>query len=550
MNEVSWVTAYTKTRSKKSSTNVDPWTVVARTLETPRPILSIGPGRLPGGLLPTLGLVSEGSTRELVAAYLDESGWQVLAQLADLLALPNVTGLVDDLRVNADEIARRFEQRGATMEVVELDGASPVVVGELRCTAPTATLGVYVHYDGQPVDPSEWANPPFQPTLATAPLHSGGEVIDLPSQGDDVDAEWRLYARGASDDKAPFTAITAALDALDAGGLERRVDLVFLFEGEEESGSPNLERYMTDLAPRLRADAWLLCDGPVHQSRAPQVAFGARGYCGFDLTVYGPERELHSGHYGNWVPNPAFELATFLAGCKDERGRVTIEGFYDDSRPMDAADEAAIAALPAVEESLQDELGFGGPESDEPYAARLMLPSFNIRGMQAAAVGRAARNVIPAQATASIDIRLVAGDDPERMIERVRAHLRKHGYLVLDREPTPEERRANRHLARLETASNYRAARIPMGSALATTLLDVCRRASGGEVVALPTFGGSVPLYLFEDLLEAPVAILPIANHDNNQHAADENLRIANLWYGVDLWAALLTSDFSPLRAG
>src|SRR5690606_35439777 len=154
----------------------------------------------------------------------------------------------------------------------------------------------------------------------------------------------RIYARGASDDKAPFAALTAALDGLAAVGLERSIDLVFLFEGEEESGSPNLERYMELLAPRLKADAWLLCDGPVHQSRRPQVAFGVRGYSGFDITVYGPERELHSGHYGNWVPNPVFDLVTLLAGCKDGDGRVTIEGFYDDTRPISEADRSAIDA--------------------------------------------------------------------------------------------------------------------------------------------------------------------------------------------------------------
>ncbi len=324
---------------------------------------------------------------------------------------------------------------------------------------------------------------------------------------------------------------------------------MFLFEGEEESGSPNLDRYMRELAPRLAADIWLLCDGPVHQSRLPQVAFGARGYSGFDVTVYGPERELHSGHYGNWVPNPAFELATLLASCKDENGKVTIAGFYDDTRPIGDAERRAIAGLPPVEGILVDELGFAGPEAEgSSYIERLMIPSFNVRGLRAAGVGAEARNVIPAQATASVDMRLAAGDDPEKMVRRVGAHLVEHGYLVLDREPTAEERRTHRHIARVTPTPGYRAARIPMDTTLATTLLDVCRTASGEEVVALPTFGGSIPLYLFEDILDAPVAVLPIANHDNNQHAPDENVRIANLWYGIDLWATLLTSDFSSVR--
>lgn len=481
--------------------------------------------------------------------HLDRSGPEVLRDFTSLLRIPNVTGLVADLRANAAEIARRFESRGATMELVELEGVAPVVIGEFRCPHPTATIGVYVHYDGQPVDPEKWTYGPFSAQLLTGSIHQGGVPVDLPGEGEAVDGEWRIYARGASDDKTPLSAIPAALDALTSAGIARTVDLIFLFEGEEESGSPNLERYMTELAPRLETDAWLLCDGPVHQTRRPQVSFGARGYSGFDLTFYGPERELHSGHYGNWVPNPAFDLVRFLATCKDDSGRVTIPGFYDDTVPISKPDLDAIAALPSVEDTLRDELGFAGPEVEgSSYADRLMLPSFNIRGIRSAEVGDGARNVIPARATASVDMRLAAGNDPDRMIDLVERHLVAAGYVVLDREPTETERREHRRLARLDRLPGYRAARIPMESPLAVTLLDVCERASGEEVVALPTFGGSVPLYLFEDVLGSPVAILPIANHDNNQHAPDENIRVANLWYGVSMWATLLTTDFSTTR--
>lgn len=193
-----------------------------------------------------------------------ERGWEVLRDFAALLELPNVTGSTDDLNRNADELVRRFEARGASVEIVELPGASPVVIGELRTAAPTATLGVYVHYDGQPVDPANWTSSPFSATLASGQWHQGGVELDFPGPGVEIDAEWRIYARGASDDKTPFAAMAAALDALKEDGIERSVDLVFLFEGEEESGSPNLGRYMKHLASRLTADAWLLCDGPVH----------------------------------------------------------------------------------------------------------------------------------------------------------------------------------------------------------------------------------------------------------------------------------------------
>jgi acetylornithine deacetylase/succinyl-diaminopimelate desuccinylase-like protein len=479
--------------------------------------------------------------------HVARNGWKVLADFVDLLRLPNVTGDIGNLRTNAAELVSRFGERGAEIEIVQLEGASPALIGELRTPGATATLGVYVHYDGQPVDPNNWTTDPFGGVLASGAWHHGGTPIDLPGADDEIDPEWRIYARGASDDKTPFAALTAAIDALAEAGIDRTVDLVFLFEGEEESGSPNLGRYMDQFGDRLEADAWLLCDGPVHQSRLPQVVFGVRGYSGFEITVYGPERELHSGHYGNWVPNPAFELATLLASCKDSSGMVTIDGFYEDTRPISAADRVAIDALPPIEDRLIDELGFGGPEvEDARYGDRLMIPSFNVRGMRSASVGRDARNVIPTEATATVDIRLAAGDDPTRMIQRFEAHASRAGFHLVEDEPTSEERRSHRRLARITALPAYRAARVPMDSPLAHRLLEACRIA-GGDVVALPTLGGSVPLYLFEEKLGAPVVVLPIANHDNNQHGADENVRVANIWYGIDLWATLLTTDFGEI---
>ena len=201
------------------------------------------------------------------AAYRSEAGWEVLAEFARLLRMPNVTGELRALRANADAVAQLFGRRGARMRVVELPGASPVVIGRLPAQDPTAALGMYVHYDGQPVDAEAWHSDPFAAALASAAWHEGGEHLEYPGPGDPIDPGWRIYARGAADDKAPFAALLSAVDALDAAGIERTVDLVFLFEGEEESGSPHLNDYMSELADELRADAWLLCDGPVHQTR-------------------------------------------------------------------------------------------------------------------------------------------------------------------------------------------------------------------------------------------------------------------------------------------
>ena len=479
---------------------------------------------------------------EIARDYRSRHGARVLREYVELLKLPNASADTAGIRRNAEALRERFARRGASMQLLELPGAAPLVHGVLPAPGATRTLGIYVHYDGQPVQPAAWSSPPWEPTLCTAAREAGGEPRPLPADGELIDPEWRLYARGSSDDKAPFPALLTALDALAEAGVERTSNLVFLFEGEEEIGSPHLEQYMERFGDALRADAWLICDGPVHPSRRPQLVFGVRGVVGLELTVYGAARSLHSGHYGNWAPNPGLRLARLLASMKDAGGRVTIAGFYDDVEPPGEAERAALDALPPVDEALKAELGLAWTEGGgAPLSERLLLPSLNVRGLASAGVGAEAKNVIPSEATASLDIRLVKGCDPEHMLDRIEAHLRKEGYHIVRAEPTPEERRLHPRLVRVTRGRGYPAARTAMDHPIAQALVAAAERAAGEPVIRMPSLGGSLPLYLFDEVLGAPVVITPIANHDNNQHAPDENLRLANLWYGVDLIAAVLT---------
>ena len=302
----------------------------------------------------------------------------------------------------------------------------------------------------------------------------------------------------------------------------------------------------------LEVDVWLICDGPVHQSRQPQLVFGVRGYTGLDITVYGATRYLHSGHYGNWAPNPAHLLARLLASMKDDEGNVLVEGFYGDTAPIGEAEREAMAALPDFDDDLRRELGLAATEADNALLAeRLLIPSLNIRGLESAAVGSEARNVIPTEATASIDIRLAKGDDPVKMLDRVEDHIRRQGYHIVRDEPDMAVRLEYPKIAGVSRREGYPAARTGMDLPIVGDIIGAAERAADGPLVLPPTMGGSLPLYLFTELLAAPVVIVPIANHDDNQHAPNENLRLANLWYGIDLMAALLTipSPSSPLQS-
>ena len=455
----------------------------------------------------------------------------ILGEFAELLEIPNTAADSDGLERVAGWIQEAMTARGIDTEVVSLDGAPPVVIGRIEGVPEAPTIGVYAHYDGQPVAPERWASPPFSPTLLTRKLEDGGEQIEFPADGDPVDLDWRLYARGSSDDRAPIAALLAALDAVP----ERRNNVVFLFEGEEESGSPHLGDYLAHLDERLRADVWLICDGPVHQSGRAQVALGVRGFAELEIEVFGPPHDLHSGHYGETAVNPGVALAELIVSMRDADGRLHVAGLEGPG-----LSEVSIAAAAAVPDP--ENLGFI-VNPDGSYAERLLRPLLNLRGLASADVGEASRNVIPASATASIDLRLVAGQDPAQMIEAVRAHVAAQGYHLVDSLPTHEERLEHRRLARVHGVAGYPGVRTSPDDPMVRRVVELVTSVADEPPLLLPSFGGSVPLHHFVEHLDAPLAILPIANHDNNQHSENENIRVGNLRYGLEIMAALLSGD-------
>src|SRR5687768_1823321 len=300
----------------------------------------------------------------------------VLRELSMLLAIPNLASDSVAIRRNADTLVAMLTRRGITARRLETPGSPPAVYGELLVPGATRTIVMYAHYDGQPVDPARWATPPWTPTLREAPLERNGRVIPLPERGGVLDDDARLYARSASDDKAPIIAMLAALDALRAARIPLSVNLKFFFEGEEEAGSDHLEAMLRRHAELLTADGWIFGDGPVHQSRRPQVVFGVRGVMGAELTVYGPARALHSGHYGNWAPNPSMLLAHLLSSMRDAEGRITIAGFLNDVRAVGSAERAAIVGAPPVDTLLRRELALGDVEGDgAPLLERILAPA-------------------------------------------------------------------------------------------------------------------------------------------------------------------------------
>jgi acetylornithine deacetylase/succinyl-diaminopimelate desuccinylase-like protein len=488
---------------------------------------------------------------DLVTRYREANGPRILRDFATLLTYPNRARDTADIERAAAYIRDQLVAAGVKSELLRLDGAPPIVYGTVTAPGATRTLGLYVHYDGQPVDPNAWAHPPFEPTLYTRAMEAGGKPRPMPRDGETIDPEWRLYARSAGDDKAPIAAVLAVLHAFRVHKIQPTSNLVLFFDGEEEAGSPHLGDYLTRFKERVSPiDIWLFFDGPVHQSGRPLITFGVRGAMGLEVTVYGATRELHSGHYGNWAPDTPQILARLLASMKDENGKVLVDGWYDSAEPIGPEERAALAAMPDYDAALKRELGLAWTEGQPAsLPERLLLPALTVRGISGGNTGALASNVIPSTATAALGIRLVKGNDPAKMRDLLVRHIERQGFHVVTTDPDETTRLKYSRIAKVTGGTDATpAARTSMANPFARQVVAAASRAAarrfGAESLLIaPGMGGTLPFNLFTDVAGKPAVIVPIANHDNNQHGANENLRIANLWYAIDLYAALLTME-------
>ena len=477
---------------------------------------------------------------DAVRAYRTAHERAVVGELRDLVAIPNLAVDSANIERNAAFLVGMLERRGLHPRLLRVPGSPPAVYGELRVPNATRTVVLYAHYDGQPPGPAAaWTTPPWEPVIRDRALSAGGAIIR--DTAAPLPAEARLYGRSASDDKGGTMALLLALDALRGAGLAPDVNVKLFLDGEEEAGSPHLREMLKTHAALLGADLWLLADGPVHLSGRRQVVLGVRGTMGLELTVYGPTRALHSGHYGNWAPNPAAMLATLLASLRDDEGRILVPHFMDDVVPVSAAERRALAALPAPDDSIRRTLSLGRTEgAPATLAERIMAPAINLRGLRSGNVGAQAANAVPVDAQASIDFRLVPGQTPARVRALVEAHLASRGWWVTHDSVTPAVRGAHARVARLQWESGYPATRASVTAPEVRAVVGALAALPDGAPLVVPTLGGSLPAFDIGDVLRVPLVILPMANPDNNQHAPDENLRLGNLWQGAETYATLL----------
>ena len=459
--------------------------------------------------------------------YVQPRQAELLKQFEEFVAIPDVAADPAGLRKNADFLQEQLTKRGVSAQLLTAPGLPEmtprVVYGELKQPGATQTIVFYAHYDGQPVTASEWDTPPFTPTVKT------------------VDGEQRVYGRATGDDKAAIFAQLTALDALAAAKLRPKANLRFVWEGEEEAGSAHLEQILDAHKGLIGGDIWLVCDGPVDQTRRQLLLFGARGDAHVQITLFGPSHPLHSGHYGNWAPNPAMMMAQLLGGMKDDSGRVTIPHFYDGVQPLGKLEQDALKAAPANDEMLRKDLAMGWTMGGDSRHLLDLLnePSLEVVGISVGQTGTHATNSIASRAVANLDLRLVVGNDAGVQQQRVVEYIKSQGYFVTATEPGRDELLSHAKIAWVETPQGENASRTPMDLPIAAEVVKAVESARG-KTILLPTSGGTVPLDAMQRASGAPNISVPIANHDDNQHAANENLRVKNLWDGVETMAALM----------
>jgi acetylornithine deacetylase/succinyl-diaminopimelate desuccinylase-like protein len=453
------------------------------------------------------------------------------------LRLDSVSQQPDRVRATGEWLVKAMEASGLEARVLET-GGNPAVFGQRPLKGASRTLLIYSHYDVKPAPPDRWLQPsPFEPVLRNGLAEDGAHPVALGDVADDALGSHRLYARGASDDKGPIWAHLNALRLMDHLGVAPAVDVKFIFDGEEEIGSPYFGDFTERHRDLLAADLVLVTDGPKHDSGRPTVSGGARGVLAIELTLESARRDVHSGNFA--VPNPSWILTHLLASMAAPDGTPLIEGFEKDVVAPTPVEREMMAAIPMDLRALGRELGIS---LGSDYLERLMFHStLNIRGLRSGFTGREANTIIPNQATVSIDVRMVKNMRAEAMYRRIVEHIRGQGFTVIESAdaPLPDDLRGR--AVRVVEKRGYDPAKTSLDLPISREVIAAVERAHGGQAaVLLPTLGGSVPLWAFTDILGLPTLVVPYANAGNRQHSPNEHLRLDHLFQGVRTTAGLL----------
>ena len=474
-------------------------------------------------------------------ALSDQQLSSAVQELREFLSIPNNASFPDHVERNVQWCENAFAKRRFGTQRISTDGP-PLLLATYESPSAEKTVLIYLQIDGQPVDTLRWEQDnPYTPVLKERAGDSWN-IISWPND-DAYNDEWRIFARSASDAKGPVAMFLAAWDIMLKQGEQPNYNIKVIMDFEEELGSPHLPQAVIDNSGLLASDMLMIYDGPRHISNQPTLTFGARGITTIQLVVYGPRVPQHSGHYGNYAPNPAFRMAQLLASMKDEQGKVIIPGYYDG---IEISREALdiLRQVPDDEADIRRKLGIRSIDAvADSYQESIQYPSLNIRGLRSGWVRENVRTIIPSTATAEIDIRLVPESDSDRLVGLVRNHIRSQGYHFVEGEPSEIERANYDKLISFTSRNSYAAFRTEYDTEIGQWLNRAMNTAFGSDPIRIRIAGGSIPISPFVTTLGIPAVLVPTVNPDNNQHSPNENLRIGNLREGIKTYLAILLED-------
>ncbi len=437
--------------------------------------------------------------------YIEEHWLEAIDDLKRYCAQPSISAQSIGMDETAALTAELLREYGVESRIMPTAGKYPVVYGELRGDSPYSLL-FYNHYDVQPPEPLElWTAPPFEPTVD----------------------EGMLKARGTSDDKGDIIARLLAIKAFLNTRGRLPISIKFLIEGEEEVGSPNLPAFIEENRALLKSDACYWEGGRVSWEDRPEIILGLKGIIGVELEAQGAVRDLHSS-IGTIVPNAAWRLVWALSTLKDADERILIDGFYDDVRPPTGDEIEAIKLLPSDETELRQSLGIEGflkgLTGVDLNMYSILQPACNINGLISGYTGEGSKTVLPCNAKAKLDFRLVPDQRPEDIISKLRKHLDKHGFADVT----------------LSAVEGESPTRTPLDSSFVTIVSEAAREVYGAEPIVKPSMTGSGPMFSFTNTLGLPVASSGVSNPDSRPHAPDENIRLADFLMAAKYVAAIM----------
>ena len=475
-------------------------------------------------------------------------GIESIESFREFLSIKNDANFKNEMKPLIEWGINNFKKYGFEVERLETPEL-PLLLASKVISEDLNTLLIYLQFDGQPVDNSKWDQENPYKAVLKEKIDNEYKTTDWSRLDnitfDDIKKQdLRIFARSASDAKGPVMMIINALEIMKRNNIELEYNLKVIMDFEEEISSPNLADAVKKYSSKLKSDALLIFDGPKHPSNLPTLTFGARGISDITLITYGPIVPQHSGHFGNYAPNPVFRMSEILSSMKDPNGRVTIPGFYDGIE-LDEKTLKILAEVPDDEKKMMNDMQFKKPDNvGKNYQESIQYPSINVRGIESGWVREEVRTIVPSECIAEIDVRLVLESDPIRLHNLIKSHIQELGYYVIDRRPTKDERLKHNKIVTFVSSFDYDAFRTDIESEIGKWLVKSLKKTFGIEPVKKRTSGGSVPISPFVNTLGIPAVTVPTVNQDNNQHSPNENIKIENYITGIETYLGILTDKF------